>query len=236
VTAWFREGTEKTAAALTAVNIFSVSSQVDGVKRIALSLFLSAAVVTAVAGPVVADGAPEIVPITDRCPVSEGGYRYASDFFEYRIRVWLTGCPWYHGQSVLVRGALVRTDPVMGPESHDMTVHCEPGAPPAGDQPHAHQSALPPPPVAEPAPAPGFPAPAQSGEAHHAEARRPPDDCVLSIVIEHPPVEHARYEGDLRYPSGLGEEHESLALDCTTVEDFGGCDPPGRPPGVTPPG
>ena len=47
-------------------------------------------------------------------------------------------------------------------------------------------------------------------------------------------MEHARYEGQLRYPSGLGEQHETLALDCTTVDDFGGCDPPGSPPNVAP--
>ena len=202
--------------------------------RLALSLVLTAAVLTAVAGPVAADDGGEIVPITDKCPVSEGGYRYFSDFFEYRIRVWLTGCPWYHGESVVVQGSLVRTDLVMGSEQHDMTVHCEPGAPPAADdRPHAHSGAVPAPPAAEPAPA--FSTPAQSGAAHHEEVSRPPDNCVLSIVVEHPPVEHARYEGELRYPSGSGERHESLALDCTTVEDFSGCDPPGSPPGVAPP-
>jgi len=184
--------------------------------------------------PAAADDKPEIVDITDRCPVSEGGYRYGTDFFEYRIRVWLTGCPWYHGESVTVTGSLVRTDPLMMADQNDMTVRCEPGAPPAPyDRGHANQSALPPPPVAEPAPA--VPTPTGTGGAHHSDARRPPDDCVLSIVVEHPPVEHARYEGELRYPSGLGERHESLALDCTTVEDFGGCDPPGSPPGVEPP-
>ena len=57
---------------------------------------------------------------------------------------------------------------------------------------------------------------------------------MLSIVVEHPPVEHARYEGELRYPSGVGAQHESLSLDCTTVEDFGGCDPPGSPPNINP--
>jgi hypothetical protein len=165
--------------------------------------------------------------------VSEGGYRYFSDFFEYRIRVWLAGCPWYHGDRVVVRGSLVRTDPVTGPEPHEMTVYCEPGAPPpADDRPHAHNSSLPPSPVAEPAPA--VPAPMPNGEADHTDDHRPPDNCVLSIVVPHPPVEHARYEGELSYPSAAGEKHETLALDCTTVEDFGGCDPPGSPPGIVP--
>lgn len=179
------------------------------------------------------DDRQNIVDVTDRCPVPEGGYRYGSDFFEYRIRVPLAGCPWYHGEAVTVRGRLVRTDPITGPEQHDMTVRCEPGAPRGDDRPHGHGSALGPPPVAEPAPA--VPGPAGAGEAHHGEDRRPPDDCILSIVVSHPPVEHARYEGELRYPSGLGERQESLALDCTTVEDFGGCDPPGSPPGIEPP-
>jgi len=208
-------------------------------RGVALSLVLTAAVLTAVAGPVAAADGAEIVPITDKCPVSEGGYHYASDFFEYRIHVWLTGCPWYHGEPVLVRGSLVRTDPLMGAVQQDMSVYCEPGAPATVDRPHGHTSALPAPPVAVaepgPAPVPGFPGPAANGEAHHGEAHRPPDDCVLSIVVEHPPVEHARYEGELRYPSGSGERHESLMLDCTTVEDFGGCDPPGSPPGIAPP-
>ena|GEM_PF-6407733 len=173
------------------------------------------------------------VSITDRCPVSEGGYRYFSDFFEYRIHVWLTGCPWYHGQPVVVQGSLSRTDLVTGAEHHDMTVRCEPGAPPpANDRPHGHKAALPQPPDARAAA--GSPLPAPNGGTHHDDVRRPPDDCVLSIVVEHPPVEHARYEGALRYPSGFGEQHETLALDCTTVDDFGGCDPPGSPPGVAP--
>ena len=184
-------------------------------------------------GPAVADEGGQIIDVTDRCPVPEGGYRYGSDFFEYRIRVSLAGCPWYHGEAVTVRGRLVRTDPLSGPEEHDMTMVCEPGAPPGDDRPHGHASMLGPPPVAGPAPT--VPAPTGANEAHHSEARRPPDDCVLSIVVEHPPVEHARYEGELRYPSGLGEQRESLSLDCTTVEDFGGCDPPGSPPGISPP-
>lgn len=184
--------------------------------------------------PAAAEDHSQIVDITDKCPVSEGGYRYGTDFFEYRIRVWLTGCPWYHGQSVTVRGSLVRTDALMMADQNDMTVRCEPGAPAApDDRGHPNHSDLPPPPVAEPAPT--VPTPTGTGGAHHAEARRPPDSCVLSIVVEHPPVEHARYEGELRYPSGLGPQHESLALDCTTVEDFGGCDPPGSPPGIEPP-
>jgi hypothetical protein len=200
-------------------------------RHVALGLVL--AVVLSAGPAVAADDRPDIVSITDRCPVSEGGYRYFSDFFEYRIRVWLTGCPWYHGESVVVQGSLARTDLITGSEQHDMTVHCEPGAPPpTDDRPHAHSSALPAPPAARPAA--GFPAPAQSGEAHHEDVRRPPDNCVLSIVVEHPPIEHARYEGELRYPSELGERHETMALDCTTVEDFGGCDPPGSPPGVAP--
>jgi hypothetical protein len=176
------------------------------------------------------------VPITDKCPVSEGGYRYFSDFFEYRIRVWLTGCPWYHGEPVVVQGSLSRNDLVTGAEHHAMTVHCEPGAPPPGDdRPHGHKSTLPQPPESRTAIAStGSPVPAQNGEPHHDDVRRPPDDCVLSIVVEHPPVEHARYEGDLTYPSGLGEQHETLTLDCTTVDDFGGCDPPGSPPNVAP--
>ena len=184
--------------------------------------------------PAAADDKPEIVDITDKCPVPEGGYRYGTDFFEYRISVRLTGCPWYHGESVTIRGSLVRTDALMMPDQNEMTVRCEPGAPAAPyDRGHANPSAPPPPPVAEPAPT--VPTPTGAGGAHHSEARRPADDCVLSIVVEHPPVEHARYEGELRYPSGLGERHESLALDCTTVEDLGGCDPPGSPPGIAPP-
>jgi hypothetical protein len=202
------------------------------------------------ARPVAAEDGPEIVPIADKCPVSEGGYRYFSDFFEYRIRVWLSDCPWYHGDTVVVRGSLVRTDPVTGPEQHEMTVYCEPGAPrPDDDRPHAHNSPLPEaapaavirgtppdpratPPVADPAPA--FPGLTQSGEPHHADVHRPPDYCALSIVVPHPPVEHAHYEGELRYPAAAGPKHETLALDCTTVEDFGGCDPPGSLPGIVP--
>lgn len=179
-----------------------------------------------------ADDHSDVVSITDKCPVPEGSYRYFSDFFEYRIHVWLAGCPWYHGEPVVVQGSLSRTDPITGVLHHDMTVHCEPGAPPpADDRPHAHQSTLPPPPESRTA---GSPVPAQNGEAHHTDVHRPPDDCVLSIVVDHPPVEHAHYEGELRYPSGLGEQHETLALDCTTVDDFGGCDPPGSPPNVAP--
>lgn len=187
------------------------------------------------AGPAVAAGSDSgVVSITDRCPVSEGGYRYFSDFFEYRIRVWLTGCPWYHGEPVVVQGSLSRTDLVTGAEHHDMTVHCEPGAPPpADDRPHGHKSTLPQPPDSYSGIA-GSPVPTQNGEARHEDVRRPPDNCVLSIVVEHPPVERARYEGQLRYPSGLGEQHETLVLDCTTVDDFGGCDPPGSPPNVAP--
>jgi len=208
------------------------------VKRRSTALLLAVAVlapaaVLSSAGPVAADDGPPIVSVTDKCPVPEGGYRYFSDFFEYRIRVWLTGCPWYHGETVVVRGSLVRTDPLMGAEQHDMTVYCEPGTPPpADDRPHAHNAPLPPPPVAEPAPA--VPGPAESGGSHHEDVRRPPESCILSIIVEHPPVEHARYEGELRYPSGLGEQHETMSLDCTTVEDFGGCDPPGSPPGIVP--
>jgi hypothetical protein len=207
------------------------------VKRVTVAVAVAAlaasAAVVVPAPPAGADDGPEIVAISDKCPVSEGGYRYFSDFFEYRIRVWLAGCPWYHGDRVVVRGSLVRTDPVTGPEPHEMTVYCEPGAPPpADDRPHAHNSSLPPSPVAEPAPA--VPAPMPNGEADHTDDRRPPDNCVLSIVVPHPPVEHARYEGELSYPSAAGEKHETLALDCTTVEDFGGCDPPGSPPGIVP--
>jgi hypothetical protein len=90
-------------------------------------------------------------------------------------------------------------------------VYCEPGAPPAGDDPHAHGPSEP-----------------------RQEEHRPPNDCVLSIVVAHPPVEHARYEGDLRYPSGQGEQHETLSLDCTNISDIGGCDPPGSPPNIKP--
>jgi hypothetical protein len=204
------------------------------VVTVVVAVVASAAVaVVAPARPVAADDGPEIVPIADRCPVSEGGYRYFSDFFEYRIRVWLSGCPWYHDDTVVVQGSLVRTDPVTGPEQHEMTVYCEPGAPrPDDDRPHAHNSALPTPPVADPAPAlPGF---TRSGEPHHADVHRPPDSCVLSIVVPHPPVEHAHYEGELRYPAATGQKHETLALDCTTLEDFGGCDPPGSLPGIVP--
>jgi len=180
-----------------------------------------------------ADDGPEIVTITDRCPVSEGGDRYFSDFFEYRIRVWLTGCPWYDGRPAVLRGSLVRTDPVLGPEQHEMTVVCEAGVPPpADDRPHAHDSTLPPPPVADPAP--GFPRPAGAQDAHHEDVHRPPDNCVLSIIVNHPPVERARYEGELRYPGPTGEKSETLSLDCMTVEDFGGCDPPGSLPGIAP--
>jgi len=208
------------------------------VMRRARSAVLVAAAVAALSPlasvrPAVADDRPQIVDVTDHCPVPEGGYRYGSDFFEYRIRVSLAGCPWYHGEAVTVRGRLVRTDPLTGPEEYDAIVLCEPGAPAGDDRPHDHQPTFGPPPVAEPAPA--VPAPTGGAEAHQSEARRPPTGCVLSIVVPHPPVEHARYEGELRYPSGLGEQHESLALDCTTVEDFGGCDPPGSPPGISPP-
>jgi hypothetical protein len=193
---------------------------------------IAAAVVIAPAGPVKAADQPEIVSVVDNCPVSEGGYRYFSDFFEYRIRVWLTGCPWYHGETAVIRGSLVRTDPLMGPEQHEMTVYCEPGAPAPPEEPHGHSSALPLPPMT--AATPTVPGPAQNGGPHHEDVHRPPDNCVLSIVMEHPPVEHARYDGELRYPSGQGEQHETLALDCTNVEEFGGCDPPGSPPRIIP--
>ena len=149
----------------------------------------------AVAG---AEEEPKIVSIVDKCPVSEGGYRYSADFFEYRILVWLADCPWYHGERVVVRGSVVRSDPVTGPVQHKMTVYCEPGAPPAD------------------------------------EVRRPPEDCALSLVVPHPTVEHARYQGELHYPSGQGEQHEAVVLDCTNVHQFGGCDPPGSPPGMSP--
>ncbi|HVW34445.1 MAG TPA: hypothetical protein VHL53_18070 [Acidimicrobiia bacterium] len=184
--------------------------------------------------PAVADGAgPEIVDITDKCPVPEGGYRYLSDFFEYRIRVPLARCPWYHGETVRVTGTLTRTDPLTGADRHDATVYCEPGAPPADEQPHGgHGSPLPPPPVVEPAPGP--PTFAPSGAAHHEESHRPPGSCFLSIVIEHPPVEHARYQGELSYPSSTGPRHETLDLECTTLEDFGGCNAPGALPDLTP--
>jgi hypothetical protein len=192
--------------------------------------------------PAAADdgGGPEIVDITDKCPVPEGGYRYFSDFFEYRIRVPLARCPWYHGETVAIRGSLTRTDPVAGSEQHDMTVYCEPGAPPADDAPHAgHASPVPPPSAAGPAePDPGPPGPpalSPSGEPHHEEAHRPPDSCLLSIIIEHPPVEHARYQGELSYPSSAGGQHETLDLDCTTIEDFGGCNAPGALPDLIPP-
>jgi len=199
-----------------------------------LAVALAAAAPVAPRRPAAADDGHEITDITDRCPVPEGGYRYGSDFFEYRIRVSLAGCSWYHGEPVRVEGRLVRTDPVTGPDEHDLTVVCEPGAPAADDRPHTgHGPGLGPPPVADPAP--GLPTPTAAGGPHRSEARRPPESCVLSIVIDHPPVERARYEGELRYPSGAGEQHESLALDCTTVEDFGGCDPPGSPPGISPP-
>ena len=183
-----------------------------------------------------AGGSPEIVDITDKCPVPEGGYRYFSDFFEYRIRVPLARCPWYHGETVTVRGSLTRTDSLTGAEQHDMTVYCEPGAPPADEQPHGgHGSVLPPPGAADPAPGPpGPPALARSGEPHHEEAHRPPEACFLSIIIEHPPVEHARYQGELNYPSSTGAQHETLDLECTTMEDFGGCNAPGSLPDLTP--
>jgi hypothetical protein len=169
--------------------------------------------VLAVLAPVAAaaDESPEIVSIADKCPVSEGGYRYFANSFEYRIRVYLDGCPWYHGETAVVRGSLVRTDPVMGPAPHEMTVYCEPGAPPAEGESHNH-----------------------AGSAHQQEEHRSPDDCVLSIIVSHPPVEHARYEGELHYPSGQGERHETLALDCTNISDIGGCDPPGSPPNIKP--
>src|SRR5206468_3840349 len=122
--------------------------------------------------PAVADDRPQIVDVTDHCPVPEGGYRYGSDFFEYRIRVSLAGCPWYHGEAVTVRGRLVRTDPLTGPEEYDAIVLCEPGAPAGDDRPHDHQPTFVPPPVAEPAPA--APAPTGGAEAHQSEARRPP--------------------------------------------------------------
>jgi hypothetical protein len=41
-------------------------------------------------------------------------------------------------------------------------------------------------------------------------------------------------EGTLQYPGPTGEKSETLSLDCTTVEDFGGCDPPGSPPRLAP--
>ena len=82
------------------------------------------------------------VPIADKCPVSEGGYRYFSDFFEYRIRVWLSDCPWYHGDTVVVRGRWSDRSRDRA-RAAEMTVYCEPGAPrPDDDRPHAHNSAL----------------------------------------------------------------------------------------------
>ena len=168
---------------------------------------------------------PEIVSIVDRCPVSEGGYQYSADVFEYRILVWLKDCAWYHGETVVVRGSVVRTDPVTGPVQHRMTVYCEPGAPPADEQHHSR----------EPAAVPGVPPSAQNEATDNQNIRRPPEDCALSLVVPHPPVEHARYEGELHYPSGQGEQHETLSLDCTNVHQFGGCEPPGSPPGTTPP-
>lgn len=176
-------------------------------------LALAAAVlVFAPASVAGAEEEPKIVSIVDKCPVSEGGYQYSADFFEYRILVWLADCPWYHGERVVVRGSVVRTDPVTGPVPYKMTVYCEPGAPPADDRSHLHGSA------------PG----------NQQELRRPPDDCALSLVVPHPTVEHARYDGELHYPSGQGDQHETLVLECTNVHQFGGCDPPGRPPGFSP--
>lgn len=166
---------------------------------------------------------PPIVSIVDQCPVSEGGYQYSADFFEYRIVVWLAGCPWYHGETVVVRGALTRTDPVIGRERQAMKVYCEPGASPVDGEHHSDTSAL-----------PGVTVPAQGGAEHEMEAHRAPDDCGLSIVAPHPTVEHARYDGELHYPSGQGDQHETLVLECTNVHQFGGCDSPGSPPGFRP--
>ena len=188
-----------------------------------LLALVAAVIAFAPASVAAAEEEPEIVSIVDKCPVSEGGYQYSADFFEYRILVWLADCPWYHGERVVVRGSLTRTDPVVGKERHAMKVYCEPGAPPVDEGHHSTASTL-----------PGVTVPAQGGTEHEMEARRPPDNCALSIVVPHPTVEHARYDGELHYPSGQGDQHETLVLECTNVHQFGGCDPPGRPPGFSP--
>jgi hypothetical protein len=172
--------------------------------------------------PAAAEDSPEAVSIEDPCPLPLGRYVYDSAHISYKVRVYLTGCPWYDGRPMLLRGSIVRSDG-LGQGGATAAVRCQPGAPPPGDDPDdhtGHNSPIPqPPPVAQ-----------GSGEPQ-ADEVRPADNCVLAVRMPHPLVESAHYEGELTYPVDGAEFTERISLDCISAHDlFYKCSPPGESP------
>ncbi|MGH9000637.1 MAG: hypothetical protein ACRDY7_14760 [Acidimicrobiia bacterium] len=170
----------------------------------------------------------------DGCPPAGGFVTYFPESIEYRVRVVLSGCSWYDGNPAFLRGSLVRTDP-LADDRVDLVVRCEPGAanPPRRRPPPPFRPGPPLPPL----PAPPLPAPHH--EFRPTEARQAagatgePDevwsagDCVLSLRMEHLPVERARYDGELHYPGPDGDKVERISIMCTSAIEVSGCEPAG---------
>lgn len=174
--------------------------------------------------PAAADSG-DVTSIQDDCPVPLGRWSYDANRISYKVRVYLASCSWYDGRPMLLRGSLVRSDGITPPEEATATVRCQPGAPPAGDDPDdhtGHNSPIPaPPPIAQ-----------EQGESGTpVDEVRPADDCVLAVRMTHLPVERAHYEGELTYPVEGGDFTERLSLDCVSAHDvIYKCAPPGESP------
>lgn len=169
----------------------------------------------AVAPGAAAEDGP-VATIDNSCPVPEGILRYDTEGMEYRVRLSLSGCDWYHGQPVVLHGSLVR-DSVVEKAEDTLTVSCEQGAPPYVDDGRHHPGAG----GGEAGPAtPVGPTPPPAGPRQDV---RPAENCVLDVHVLHPAVERAHYAGELRYPGPDGEVVETIAVDCVSAFDVGGC-------------
>lgn len=180
---------------------------------------LAAAWLALPAGAVGAAGAPPVTSVEDPCPPTEAFYRYFPDSIEYRVRVFLTGCAWYDGGPAVLSGSMTRTG-LLGRQTAERTVRCEPAAPPLAHDHDRHGPGYLDLPAGPPVPEPQLEPP----PAHrHDEEVRPVDNCVLSLRMDHLAVEHARYEGELRYPGPGGEQIERMAIECTSLYEASGC-------------
>lgn len=180
-------------------------------KRTVLVAMLAGAL--AVAPGAAAEDVP-VRKIHDDCPVPEGILRYDTEGMEYRVRLVLSSCDWYHGETVVLTGSLSR-DAVVEKAEDTLTVTCEPGAPPFLDDGRHHPGG------GGTGPAtPVGPTPPPEGPRQDV---RPANNCVLDVHVLHPAVERAHYAGELHYPGPEGEIVEKIAVDCVSVFDVGGC-------------
>jgi hypothetical protein len=181
------------------------------VKRAVIVAILAAAL--AVTPAAAAEEAPAS-DIHNPCPVPEGILRYDDLGMEYRVRLVLNGCDWYHGQPVVLNGSLARSS-LVEPTEDSLTVRCEAGAPPFVDDHRNHPGEGP----------SGTMSPVADTRAagEPRQEVRPVDNCVLDLHVPHPEVERAHYAGELHYPGPQGEVVERIAVDCVSITTVGGC-------------